>query len=58
MIEYKQIYKSDFSKNDQISDLCQYYIDRFNEAVKPQSLQVESEVLIQTLDNIRQLQKL
>jgi hypothetical protein len=35
IIEYKQIYKSDQSKNEQISELSPYYIDRFNEAVKP-----------------------
>ncbi len=55
LVEYKQIFKNDKDKNDYISDLSQYYIDRFNESVKNQSQLVESEVLIQILDNVRLL---
>lgn len=58
LVEYKQIYKNNKDKNDYISDLSQYYIDRFNESVKNQSQLVESEVLIHILDNVRLLQKL
>ena len=55
LVEYKQIFKNNKDKNDHISDLSQYYIDRFNESVKNQSQLVESEVLIHILDNIRLL---
>jgi hypothetical protein len=35
-VEYKQIFQNDKERNEQISDLAQYYIERFNDAVKPQ----------------------
>lgn len=56
VLEYKQIFKNEKEKNEHVSDLAQYYIDRFNEIVKPQGQLVESEVLILTLDNVRLLQ--
>ena len=36
LVEYKQIFQNDKERNEQISDLAQYYIERFNDAVKPQ----------------------
>jgi hypothetical protein len=34
IVDYKQIFMNDKEKNEQISDLAQFYIDRYNESVK------------------------
>lgn len=58
LVQYKEIFKNDKERGEQVTDLVQFYIDRFNDAVKAQNLQVETEVLFQSLDNIKLLQKL
>ena len=52
---YAEIFKDNTDRRENITDLAQFYIDRFNDSVKIVEKQVETEVVLQTLDNIRSL---
>jgi hypothetical protein len=56
--KYAEIFKDNTDRRENITDLAQFYIDRFNDSVKIVEKQVETEVVLQTLDNIRSLQKM
>ncbi len=53
--KYAEIFKDNTDRRENITDLAQFYIDRFNDSVKIVEKQVETEVVLQTLDNIRSL---
>lgn len=58
VVHYKEIYKNDKERNEQVTELAQFYIDKFNESIKASEKQVETELVINSLDNVRRLQKL
>ncbi len=41
-----------------MTELAQFYIDRFNDSIKASESKVETELVISSLDNVRKLQKL
>jgi len=58
LLKYKQIFKNDKERGDQINDLTQFYVDRFNDSVKMADKQVETDVVLTSLENVRSLQKM
>jgi hypothetical protein len=58
ILKYKEIVKGDKERSEQIHNLAQFYVDRFNDSVSKHEKQVETEIVLQSLDNIKQLQAL
>ena len=58
LLKYKQIFKNDRERSEKITDLIQFYIERFNDSVKFSEKQVETEVALTSLDNVKALQVL
>ncbi len=55
LLKYKQIFKNDRERSEKITDLIQFYIERFNDSVKFSEKQVETEVALNSLDNVKAL---
>ena len=58
LLKYKEIFKNDKERGEQIHSLGQFYIDRFNDSVNQRDKQVETEIVLQSLENVKALQKL
>ena len=56
--KYKDIFKKDKERGEVIQELTQFYIDRFNDSVRLVDKQVETDVVLNTLEHIRSLHKL
>jgi mannose/fructose/N-acetylgalactosamine-specific phosphotransferase system component IID len=54
----KEVFKNDKDRSDTLSEYAQFFIERFNESIKISEKQVETEVILQTLDNVRAISEL
>lgn len=53
LLKYKKIYP-----NKDINEITQFYIDRFNDSVRAIEIQVENEVVLHSLEYMKELYKL
>lgn len=58
LLKYKEVVKDDKERGEVIQEQVQFYIERFNDSVKVADKQVETDVVMHSLENIRALQKL
>ena len=56
--KYKEIFKNDKERNEQVHNLAQFYVDRFNDSVRQHEKQVETEIVLGSLDSIKTLHRL
>jgi hypothetical protein len=49
----REIFKNDKDRSDQISEYAQFFIDRFNDSIKLLEKQIDTEVVQQSLENVR-----
>jgi hypothetical protein len=58
LLKYKEIFKADKERGESLNNIIQFYIDRFNDSVKISEKQVETDVVLSSLENIRTLYNL
>lgn len=58
LLKYKEIFRNDKDRGEGINELAQFYVDRFNDSVKISEKQVETEIVLSSLENVRSLYKL
>ena len=51
--KYKLIFKDDKEKGEEIQSLAQFYIQKFNDSVKITEKQVETEVVLSSLEKVK-----
>lgn len=54
----KEVFKNDKDRSDTISEYAQFFIERFNDSMKISEKQVETDIIFQTLDNVRAISEL
>lgn len=49
----KEVYKNDKERTDGISEYAQFFIERFNESIKVSEKQVETDIVLLSLENVK-----
>lgn len=55
--KYQEIFKGAAGKAEQVQELTQFYVDRFNDSVKIVEKQVETEIVLSSLEMVRAVHK-
>lgn len=54
----KEVYKNDKERTETISEYAQFFIERFNESIKVSEKQVETDIVLLALENVRVINEL
>ena len=49
----KEVYKNDKERTDGVSEYAQFFIERFNESIKVSDKQVETDIVLLSLENVK-----
>lgn len=49
----KEVYKNDKERTDGVSEYAQFFIERFNESIKVSEKQVETDIVLLSLENVK-----